>query len=168
MFYRQHKTLWYQFCNFKHFLKAENSQDSLASSCVEFSIGLSCNPVWDWVTIGTRVSVITASHKRTLTSTVHKLMWAKDKGKISLLTNYKIFWNPQIRYKRRPISLGQYTYHRNYFWRLKMWWNLTTIDFMSTNPSILVYAWKYHGLCSLGIFHSHITDSKFQVAGSNQ
>ena len=43
MFYRQHKTLWYQFCNFKHFLKAENSEDSLASSCVELSIGLSCN-----------------------------------------------------------------------------------------------------------------------------
>ena len=35
IFYRQHKTLWYQFCHFKHFLKAENSEDSLASS--EFS-----------------------------------------------------------------------------------------------------------------------------------
>ena len=35
---------WYQFCNFKHFLKAENSEDSLARLCVEFSIGLSCNP----------------------------------------------------------------------------------------------------------------------------
>ena len=45
MFYRHNKTFWYQFCNFKHFLKAENSEDSLASSCVEFSIGLSCNPV---------------------------------------------------------------------------------------------------------------------------
>ena len=58
MFYRHNKTVWYQFCNFKHFLKAENSEDpsedSLASSCVEFSIGLSCNPVWDWVTIGTK------------------------------------------------------------------------------------------------------------------
>ena len=53
MFYRYNKTFWYQFCNFKHFLKAENSEDSLASSCVEFSIGLSCNPVWDWVTVGT-------------------------------------------------------------------------------------------------------------------
>ena len=43
---RQHNlTLWYQFCNFKHFLKAENSEDSLASSCVEISICLSCNPV---------------------------------------------------------------------------------------------------------------------------
>ena len=52
MFYRQHKTLWYQFCNFKHFLKAENSEDSL---CVEFSIGLSCNPVGDWVTVGTNL-----------------------------------------------------------------------------------------------------------------
>ena len=30
--YRQNKTFWYQFCNFKHFLKAENSEDSLASS----------------------------------------------------------------------------------------------------------------------------------------
>ena len=45
MFYRHNKTFWYQFCNFKHFLKAENSEDSLASSCVEFYIGLSCNPV---------------------------------------------------------------------------------------------------------------------------
>ena len=35
---RQHKTLCYQFCNFKHFLKAENSEDSLASSCEEFRI----------------------------------------------------------------------------------------------------------------------------------
>ena len=33
MFYKQNKTFWYQFCNFKHFLKAENSEDSLASSC---------------------------------------------------------------------------------------------------------------------------------------
>ena len=32
MFYRQNKTFWYQFCNFKHFLKAENNEDSLASS----------------------------------------------------------------------------------------------------------------------------------------
>ena len=56
LFYRHNKTFWYQFCNFKHFLKAENSEDSLASSCVEFSIGLSCNPVWDWVTIGTKKS----------------------------------------------------------------------------------------------------------------
>ena len=32
MFYRQNKTFWYQFCNFKHFLKAETSEDSLASS----------------------------------------------------------------------------------------------------------------------------------------
>ena len=34
MFYRHNKTFWYQFCNFKHFLKAENSEDSSASSCV--------------------------------------------------------------------------------------------------------------------------------------
>ena len=48
--YRHNKTFWYQFCNCKHFLKAENSEDSLASSCVELSIGLSSNPVWDWDT----------------------------------------------------------------------------------------------------------------------
>ena len=55
MFYGHNKIFWYQFCNFELFLKAENSKDSLASSCVEFSIGLSCNPVWvwDWVTVGT-------------------------------------------------------------------------------------------------------------------
>ena len=35
----QYKTLWYQFCNFKHFLKAENSEDRLASSCEELWIG---------------------------------------------------------------------------------------------------------------------------------
>ena len=45
MFYRHNKTFWYQFCNLKHFLNAENSEDSLASSCVELSNGLSCNPV---------------------------------------------------------------------------------------------------------------------------
>ena len=39
MFCRHNKTFWYQFCNFKHFLKAENSEDSLASSCEEFCIG---------------------------------------------------------------------------------------------------------------------------------
>ena len=43
MFYRHNKTFWYQFCNFKHFLKAENSEDSLDSLCVEFSTGLLCN-----------------------------------------------------------------------------------------------------------------------------
>ena len=37
MFYK-HKTLWYQFCNLKHFLKAENSEDSLASLHEEFFI----------------------------------------------------------------------------------------------------------------------------------
>ena len=39
MFYRHNKTFWYQFCNSKHFLKAENSEDSLASSCEGFSQG---------------------------------------------------------------------------------------------------------------------------------
>ena len=33
MFYGQNKTFWYKFCNFKHFLKTENSEDSLASTC---------------------------------------------------------------------------------------------------------------------------------------
>ena len=42
MFYKQNKTFWYQFCNFKHFLKAENSEDSLASSCAAQVIGLTC------------------------------------------------------------------------------------------------------------------------------
>ena len=59
LFYRHNNTFWYQFCNFKHFLKAENSEDSLASSCVEFSIGLSCNPVvWDWVTIAETIGIL--------------------------------------------------------------------------------------------------------------
>ena len=35
--------------------------------------------------------------------------------------------------------IGSVNYHRNEFWRLKIGWNLTTIDLMSTNPSILVY-----------------------------
>ena len=39
MFYRHNKIFWYQLCNFKHFLKAENSEDSLASSCEEFCMG---------------------------------------------------------------------------------------------------------------------------------
>ena len=39
IFYTQHKTLWHQFCDFKHFLKAENSEDSLTSLCKEFCIG---------------------------------------------------------------------------------------------------------------------------------
>ena len=38
MFYRQHKTFWYQFCNLKHFLKAENSEDIFASSCEQNSV----------------------------------------------------------------------------------------------------------------------------------
>ena len=38
MFYRHNKTFWYQFCIFKHFLKAENSEDSLATSYEEFGI----------------------------------------------------------------------------------------------------------------------------------
>ena len=49
----QNETFWYQFCHFKHFLKEENIEDSLASSYGEF-YWLSCYPVWDWVTIGPR------------------------------------------------------------------------------------------------------------------
>ena len=45
MFYRQYKTFLYHFCNLKHFLKAENSEDSLAGSCAEKYTGSSCNPV---------------------------------------------------------------------------------------------------------------------------
>ena len=37
LFYRHNKTFWYQFCNSKHFLKAENNEDSFASSCEQFS-----------------------------------------------------------------------------------------------------------------------------------
>ena len=32
---------------------------------------------------------------RVLSPSVHKLMWAKNSGKISLFTGYRIFWNPQ-------------------------------------------------------------------------
>ena len=46
----------------KHKTLLENSEDSLASSCVEFSIGLSCNPVWDWVTVGTNESPYITLH----------------------------------------------------------------------------------------------------------
>ena len=66
-FYRHNKTFWYQFCNFKHFLKAENSEDSSASWCEEFCISfpvtqyetgllleLVCHVTqYDWVTVGT-------------------------------------------------------------------------------------------------------------------
>ena len=38
MFYRQHKTFWYQFCNLKHFLKAKNSENIFASSCEQNSV----------------------------------------------------------------------------------------------------------------------------------
>ena len=57
MFYRHNKTFWYQFWIFQHVLLAENSEDGWASSCVEFSIGLSCNPVWDWVLLELEFSI---------------------------------------------------------------------------------------------------------------
>ena len=37
--YRHNNTFWYQFCNSKHFLKIENSEDSLVSWCEEFCGG---------------------------------------------------------------------------------------------------------------------------------
>ena len=62
-------------------------------------------PIAEWKVLPIQqwVSVSTASHKHTLTSVVHKLKWAKNRGEISLLTDYRIFWYPQIRYKLRPI-----------------------------------------------------------------
>ena len=38
MFYRHNKTFWYQFCNSKHFLKAENSEDSLVCGVLYWSV----------------------------------------------------------------------------------------------------------------------------------
>ena len=69
---KHNKTFWYQFCNFKHFLKAENSEDSLASSCVELSIGLSCNPVRDWVTVGTTSTCMLALSGKKMTEGIEK------------------------------------------------------------------------------------------------
>ena len=88
-------------------------------------------------------------------------MWAKNSGKISLLTDYRIFWKPQIRYKRSPI----------YHWvsKLSQKWLLKVKNGMkSDNNRSHVNKSLHLGLCSLGIFYSHITDSNFQVAGSNQ
>ena len=46
MFYRKHKTLWYQVCNSKHFMKARNSEKNFASSYTELLsyMYLSFNP----------------------------------------------------------------------------------------------------------------------------
>ena len=82
----------------------------------------------------------------------HKLMWAKNSGKISLLTNYRIFWNPQIRYKRSPI----------YHWvsKLSQKWLLKVKNGMkSDNNRSHVNKCLHLGLWSLGIFHSHNTNS---------
>ena len=52
MFCKQHETFWYQFCNLKHFLKAENSEDIFASSCeqnsVTFHVTQSETELLDW------------------------------------------------------------------------------------------------------------------------
>ena len=73
-----------------------------------------------------------------------KLMWAKNRRKISLLTNYRIFWNPQIRYKKSTKNHWVSKLSQKWLLKVKMGWNLTTTDLMSTNPSILVYAqWEF-------------------------
>ena len=51
MFYRHKKHFGTNFVILNIFLKqkiVKTRQFSLASSYVEFSIGLPCNPVWDW------------------------------------------------------------------------------------------------------------------------
>ena len=49
MFYRQNKTFWYQFCNSKHFLKAENSEDS-CQFVTQQANGLFCHSTWvEWL-----------------------------------------------------------------------------------------------------------------------
>ena len=70
-----------------------------------------------------------------------KLMWAKNSGKISLLTDYRIFWNPQIRYKRSPI----------YHWvsKLSQKWLLKVKNRMkSDNNRSHVNKSLHLGLCS--------------------
>ena len=96
MFYRHNKTFWYQFCNFKHFLKAKNSEDSLAS--LWLSIGLSCNPVWDWVTVGTRFKLALAWVFETGCQLVlsHNSSWpliTKFGGHMAFLSNWTSGWS---------------------------------------------------------------------------
>ena len=48
IFYRQNKTFWYQFCNFKHFLKAENRQ--FDQFVTQQASGLFCHSTWvEWL-----------------------------------------------------------------------------------------------------------------------
>ena len=85
MFYRQHKTFWYKFCNLKHFLKAENSEDIFASSCEQNSV--TCHVTqsgtdrlsyyWNYaVTIGTTSRYCWLYFKTTL-STLGSRVWGK-------------------------------------------------------------------------------------------
>ena len=131
MFYR-HKTFWYQFYNFKHFLKAENSEGSLASSCEEFCISFRVTQYENG---------LLNTHKHTLTSTGMYTSYSGPK------TEEKYLYLPTTEFsdifksgtKEVQYIFGSVNYHRHKFWRLKMGWNLTTIDLMSTTPSILVY-----------------------------
>ena len=51
MFHEQHKALWYQVCNFKHYLKAKYSENILASSYTEPLSYSSCNPPAEYIYI---------------------------------------------------------------------------------------------------------------------
>ena len=76
MFYRQNKTFWYQFWNFKHFLKAENSEDSFASSWHSKRMEWSLLSLYlSWVTVGTnlKVSLNKLQDKSTKYLTTHAL-----------------------------------------------------------------------------------------------
>ena len=79
MFYRHNKTFWYQFCNFKHFRKAESSEDSMANSCEEFSIGFH---VPKYETIGTRIWPVSS----------HAILWLVNVKKISFVNRKDFLW----------------------------------------------------------------------------
>ena len=50
MFYRQNKTFWYQFCNFKQFRKAENSGRQFGQFVTQQANGLFCHSTWvEWL-----------------------------------------------------------------------------------------------------------------------
>ena len=72
LFYTHYKTFWYQFCNFKHFLKAENSEDGLASSCVEFS-QYETTYYWNSSNSNPVSQSHTGLHDRPVESSTHKL-----------------------------------------------------------------------------------------------
>ena len=86
-------------------------------------------------------SLSTASHKHTLTSTVHTLKWAKNRGEISLLTDYRIFWYP------------------HWVSRLSQKWLLKVKNGMKSDNNRSHVSKSLHlGLCSLGIsIHTSLT-----------